>query len=133
MSDENPVRELRVVLTVADEEAALRLYRDVLGLPVVEQFQGGTVLAGGRATLEILTRAEAERADRIETGRAIGAAVRVGMAVADSAATGAALAAAGMAQVAGPVKTPWGHTNVRIETAEGVQITLFSAAPDGPA
>ena len=34
MSDDNPVRELRVVLAVDDEGAALRLYRDVLGLPI---------------------------------------------------------------------------------------------------
>lgn len=133
MSQDNPVRELRVVLTVDDLEAALALYRDALGLPVAETFPGGTVLAAGRATLEVLTRAEADRVDRIEAGRTSNSVLRLGMRVADSAATGKALAAAGMTRVADPVATPWGHTNQRMSTAEGVQLTLFSEPPADPA
>jgi lactoylglutathione lyase len=91
------------------------------------------VLSAGKATLEILTQAEADRVEAIEAGGATGASFRVGMEVGDSAATGAALAGAGMKQIAEPVKTPWGHVNVRLETAEGVQVTLFSAVLGAPA
>ena len=125
MTDTKPGLVLRAVLTVDDFDAALRLYRDGLGLTVEETFPGGAVFAVGPGTIEILTRAEAERADRIEAGRPIGAALRLGLQVASSAATGDALEAAGMRRLGGPVTTPWGHRNVRLETPEGVQLTLF--------
>src|SRR5205823_526023 len=58
------VRELRLVVTAADYEAALRFYRDVVGLPVQAVFAspGGhvTLLDAGRATLELMDDANAE-------------------------------------------------------------------------
>ena len=36
----SPVHELRVALTVDDYGEALRFYRDALGLPVVEEWEG---------------------------------------------------------------------------------------------
>jgi len=56
---QSAVRELRLALTVEDYDQAVAFYRDGLGLPVVESFEGpdggGVVLDAGRATLELLS------------------------------------------------------------------------------
>ncbi|MDF2741843.1 MAG: glyoxalase [Actinomycetia bacterium] len=88
---ESPVRELRLALTVERYEEAVAFYRDVLGLPVVEAFEGpgggGVVLDAGRATLELLAAGQAELVDEIEVGARVAGPVRVALEVADSAAT----------------------------------------------
>jgi catechol 2,3-dioxygenase-like lactoylglutathione lyase family enzyme len=63
------VRELRVALTVDDYQEALRFYRDALGLPVVEEWDGaegaGAVLDAGRVTFEVLSTPQAVLVDRV--------------------------------------------------------------------
>ena len=63
---ESPVRELRLALTVERYEEAVAFYRDLLGLPVLESFEGpgggGVVLDAGRATLELLSVGQIGRA-----------------------------------------------------------------------
>jgi catechol 2,3-dioxygenase-like lactoylglutathione lyase family enzyme len=133
MAAKSPVFELRVALTVDNYEAAVAFYRDILGLPLDHEFKGGSVFAAGKATLEILSKAEAGRVDEIEVGRIVGAPVRIAMEVTDSAKTGEAMEAAGATRLGAPVTTPWGHKNVRLQTAEGVQITLFTVTPPSTA
>ena len=127
MSD---VTELRVVLTVPDFDAALRLYRDALGLDVeaVWSSEGGHVvlLSAGRATLELVDEAHAGEIDRIEVGRRVAGPVRVAFQVGDSEAAANRLEQAGATIVAGPVTTPWNDRNVRLETGAGPQLTLFT-------
>jgi lactoylglutathione lyase len=124
---ESPVRELRVVLTVVDYEAAVAFYRDALGLPAVAEWEGGGILLdAGRATLEVLSTAHAESVDLIEVGEPMEAPVRLALEVDDSTATGEALAVAGAELLGGPVVTPWSHRNVRLRAPEGTQLTLFS-------
>lgn len=127
-----PVDELRLALTVDDYDAALRVYRDALGLPVVESWTGpsgsGSVLAAGRATLELITPAQAELIDAIEVGRRVAGPVRVALEVADSAAAAESLVAAGADPLGAPVVTPWGHRNVRVVAPDGMQLTLFTVA-----
>jgi lactoylglutathione lyase len=134
MSTESPVRELRVALTVDDYGQALGFYRDALGLPVVSEWEGGAVLDAGRATLEVLSTSEAERADEIEVGQRVGATVRLAMEVDDSAATAETLSGAGAEVIGGPVTTPWSHRNVRLRAPEGTQLTLFTVleTPSAP-
>ena len=128
MSD---VTELRVVLTVPDFDAALRLYRDALGLDVaaVWSSEGGHVvlLSAGRATLELVDEAHASEIDRIEVGRRVAGPMRVAFQVGDSDAVAQRLAAAGAKIVGGPVTTPWNDRNVRLETSAGPQLTLFTS------
>jgi catechol 2,3-dioxygenase-like lactoylglutathione lyase family enzyme len=130
MTGETPVKELRVALTVEDYQAALRFYRDALGLPVVEEWAqpsgSGAVLDAGRATLEVLAEPQAELVDRVEVGERIAGPVRLALEVDDSVATAKALAAAGAEQIGGPVVTPWSHRNVRMRAPDGMQLTLFT-------
>jgi lactoylglutathione lyase len=134
MSSESPVRELRVALTVADYQQALRFYRDALGLPVVEEWNNeggaGAVLDAGRAALEVLSTTQAELVDRVEVGERVAGPVRLALEVDDSAATADTLAAAGAEQIAGPVVTPWSHRNVRLRAPDGMQLTLFTIVRD---
>ena len=130
MSPKSPVRELRVALTVDDYQEALGFYRDALGLPVLEEWDGaegaGAVLDAGRATLEVLSGSQAELVDRVEVGERVAGPVRLALEVDDSAATGEALVAAGAELIGGPVVTPWSHRNVRVRAPDGMQLTLFT-------
>ena len=124
------VRELRVALTVDDFDAALALYRDVLGMAELEAWSDDgrvVILEAGRATLELLDRRHADAVDEIEVGRAgVAGVVRLALEVADSAAAATDLEAAGLRRVGVPVDTPWRHRNVRLEAPDGLQLTLFT-------
>jgi lactoylglutathione lyase len=126
------VKELRLVLTVADFDAALSFYRDGLGLDVeaVWSSEGGhvTLLSAGRATLELVDEAHAAEIDRLEVGRRVAGAVRVAFQVEDSGALADELEAVGATRIAGPVTTPWNDRNVRLEAPDGMQLTLFTPA-----
>jgi catechol 2,3-dioxygenase-like lactoylglutathione lyase family enzyme len=127
---ERTVAELRVVLTVADFEAALAFYRDSLGLPLLADFSEvgtrGVLLGAGRATLELFDEAQAAHVDAIEAGRRVSGSVRLGFGVPDSEATARRLVAAGADEVAPPVTPPWGGRNARLRAPDGMQLTLFS-------
>ncbi|MGH3019267.1 MAG: deaminase [Gaiellaceae bacterium] len=127
---ESPVRELRLAVTVPEYERALAFYRDVLGLPVVEAWDepegSGAVLAAGRATLELLSTAQAELIDRVEVGERVAGPIRVALEVADSARAAEELVAGGAEALSEPVVTPWRHRNVRLDAPGGLQLTLFT-------
>jgi lactoylglutathione lyase len=133
----SPVRELRLALTVERYGEALAFYRDVLGLPVVEAWEGpdgsGAVLDAGRATLELLSVPQAELVDRVEVGSRVAGPVRVALEVADSAETAGRLVAGGAEALAEPVVTPWRHRNVRLRAPDGMQLTLFTVLDEGDA
>jgi lactoylglutathione lyase len=124
------VRELRLVLTVQDFDAALGFYRDALGLDVeaVWASEGGhvTLLSAGRATLELVDEAHAAEIDRLEVGQRVAGPVRVAFQVPDSGALAGTLETAGATRIAGPVTTPWNDRNVRLESPDGTQLTLFT-------
>ena len=132
---ESPVRELRLAVTVEEYEQALVFYRDVLGLPVVEAWDtpegSGAVLDAGRATLELLSVAQAELVDRVEVGERVAGPVRLALEVEDSERTAGELAAGGAEVLAQPVVTPWNHRNVRLRAPDGMQLTLFTVRDEG--
>jgi predicted enzyme related to lactoylglutathione lyase len=123
------VRELRLVVTAADYDEALRFYRDVLGLEQRAAFasDGGrvTILEAGRATLEITDPPHAEFIDQVEVGRRVAGHIRVAFEVDDSAATTRELEAAGAEVIAEPTRTPWNSLNARLAAPAGLQLTLF--------
>ncbi|MEY9871511.1 lactoylglutathione lyase [Streptacidiphilus sp. MAP12-33] len=132
MSDEQAttVRELRLVVTAADYEEALRFYRDVLGLPERAAFASPdgrvTILEAGRATLEIADPGHAAFIDEVEVGRRVAGQIRVAFQVDDSPAMTARLAAAGAEVLAEPTPTPWNSLNSRLEAPGALQLTLFT-------
>ena len=124
------VQEFRITLTVDDFDAAVRLYRDALGLPEVADWSSdrGRVLLldAGRATLELFDEAQAAMVDHLEVGRRVSGKVRFALQVPDADAAAAALVDAGAAPVAPAVDTPWGDRNARVAAPDGMQLTLFT-------
>jgi methylmalonyl-CoA/ethylmalonyl-CoA epimerase len=124
------VTELRIALTVNDFDQALAFYRDALGLEQVADWSSETgrvvVLNAGRATLELLDDAQAGSVDAIEAGRRVSGTIRFAVQVADSENAARRLTAAGAVEVAPPVLTPWGDRNARVQTPDGMQLTLFT-------
>ena len=126
------VRQLRIALTVEDWDAAVRLYRDTLGMPELALWQApgarGMLLDAGRATLELFDEGQAAMVDEVEVGRRVAGPVRLALEVDDSVAAANALVAAGAEQLAEPVTTPWNDRNVRLQAPDGMQLTLFTPA-----
>ena len=124
------VQELRITLTVDDFDAAVRLYRDALGLPEVADWsseQGRVLLLdAGRATLELFDEAQAAMVDDLEVGRRVSGTVRLALQVPDADAAATTLVAAGATAVAPAAETPWGDRNARVAAPDGMQLTLFT-------
>jgi catechol 2,3-dioxygenase-like lactoylglutathione lyase family enzyme len=125
------VTELRIALIVRDFDQALAFYRDALGLEQIADWSSGAgrvvALDAGRATLELFDDAQAETVDAVEAGRRVSGTVRLAARVTDSEDMARRLVAAGAAQVAPPVMTPWGDRNARVRAPDGMQLTLFTA------
>jgi lactoylglutathione lyase len=135
MSEEPTVRELRLVVTTDDYDAAVAFYRDVLGMPVSAEYlsddQGRVViLEAGVATLEIGDPAHGEYVDRVEVGRRVAGHLRVALRVDDATGTTSAAAEAGADVVAPPTVTPWRSLNARLEAPGGVQVTIYQDPTD---
>ncbi|MEU2912323.1 VOC family protein [Streptomyces massasporeus] len=130
MSDQPAVRELRLVVTAEDYDAALHFYRGVLGLTEQGAYASEdgrvTILDAGRATLELTDPNHAAFIDEVEVGRRVAGHIRVAFQVDDSVATTAKLAAAGAEVVAEPTRTPWNSLNSRLEAPGALQLTLFT-------
>lgn len=124
------VDQLRLVLRAEDFDAALRFYRDALGLTEQEAHRDGgarvVILDAGRATLELANPAQIDLIDTAEMGRTgVSPPARVAVQVADAASTTRRLAAAGAEVLAEPTRTPWGSLNARLSAPAGVQLTIF--------
>jgi catechol 2,3-dioxygenase-like lactoylglutathione lyase family enzyme len=129
------VRELRLVVTTDDYDAAVAFYRDVLGMPASAEYlsddQGRVViLEAGVATLEIGDVAHGEYVDDVEVGRRVAGQVRLALRVDDAQTATTAADAAGAEIVAPPTVTPWHSLNARLEAPGGLQVTLYQDAVD---
>jgi methylmalonyl-CoA/ethylmalonyl-CoA epimerase len=130
--------QFRVALTVSDVDQALSFFRDVLGLPVQQEWDAGegrgVVLAIPQATLEILDPEHSAFVDRVETARQSSGRVRPGQVrfafeVPNLQDAVAAAGAAGVPLVNEPVETPWKDLNARVAGPDGLQVTLFQTPP----
>jgi lactoylglutathione lyase len=122
-------RQLRLVVTADDYDAAVTFYRDALGLAEEAAYASPegrvTILEAGRATLEIADPAQASFIDQVEVGRRVAGHIRIAFEVSDAAEVTTRLATAGAIVLADPVRTPWNSLNARLEGPAGLQLTLF--------
>lgn len=134
MTDAPRISQLRLVLEAADLEAAVAFYRDVLGLPERESFDGPdgarvVILDIPTATLELANPAQVTFIDEVEVGRpaahSFPLTLRVAFEVADADAAAARLVESGAELVAPPVETPWRSLNARFEGPDGMPLTVF--------
>jgi predicted enzyme related to lactoylglutathione lyase len=125
----SPVLELRVALTAEDYERLVRFYQEGLGLKPAEIWtsdQGqGILFEMGRATLEIIDPHHAAAVDQIEAGRRVSGQIRLAIQVPDLEKAVEAMVRQGATLVHEPVTTPWNHRNARLQSPDGLQITLF--------
>ena len=124
------VRQLRLVLRVDNFDEAVRFYRDVLGLREEAAFSNGPeahgiVLDAGRATLELFDAAQHTAVDDLEVGRRVAPRIRVAFEVDDGPGTATRLVDAGAIEVAPPTVTPWNSVNARLDTPDGLHVTVF--------
>lgn len=123
------VRQLRLVVTADDYDAAVRFYRDVLGMTEREAVQPPEgrvmILDAGAATLELAEPATAAYIDQVEVGHRVAGHIRVAFEVDDVHGGTKALHEAGGTVLAEPTPTPFRSTNARVEGPAGLQLTLF--------
>ena len=124
-----PVLELRVALTTADYERAVKFYSEGLGIQPAQFWDNAQgralVLDMGAATLEVFDETQAQTIDQLEAGRRVSGQVRFALQVPDLQVAMDRLLAHGAVLVHPPVMTPWGDYNVRLQDPDGMQITLF--------
>jgi catechol 2,3-dioxygenase-like lactoylglutathione lyase family enzyme len=123
------VNEFRVALTTKDFERAMVFYRDGLGLDPGERWTNngghGQMFLAGRATLEIFDPSYAGSVDQIEVGERVSGQIRFAFEVPDVHAAMERALEYGATLVHKPVLTPWNDLNVRLQSPEGLQITLY--------
>ncbi len=126
------VSELRLVLTADDFDAALRLYRDRLGMAEVADYSADTgravVLSGGRAVIELADPRHAAYVDELEVGRRVAGRLRLAFEVERVQQVTDALVDDGATLVAAPTRTPWDSLNARLDVVDGVHVTVFGPA-----
>ncbi len=134
LTQNQPVLEMRVALTTNDFDQLKKFYCDGLGLEPTQFWdndQGRSVVLDlGRATLEIFDESQAQTVDEIEAERRISGQIRFAFQVPDLIKAMEKLLEEGALLVHEPVITPWGDYNVRLQSPDGIQITLFQAKDD---
>jgi len=124
------VLQMRLVVEAPDYDEAVRFYRDVLGLEEEGAFSGPdgahvTILAAGRATLELANPAQKRFIDAVEVGRDIAPTYRLAFEVEDAGSSTRRLVEGGATLIAAPVVTPWRSLNARLSGPANLQLTLF--------
>ena len=122
------VMELRVALTVEEFDSIVGFYRDGLGLNPGDLWtEGGRgqMFPVGRGSLEIFDPDYAASVDELEAGRRISGPVRLAFQVSDVHLAVERATAYGAVLVAPPKRTPWNDLNARVQSPDGLQITLY--------
>ncbi|MFW5748971.1 MAG: VOC family protein [Chloroflexota bacterium] len=123
-----PVIEFRVVLTAEEFEKITAFYRDGLGLDpgaMWTEHGQGQIFGAGRATLEILDTTHTAYIDQIEAGKQVSGRLRFAFEVPDLLSALERALNHGATLVNGPERTPWHTFNARLQTPDGLQVTLF--------
>ena len=103
---------------------------------MVEQWQTadgrGVILAlEPHTTLELFDAAQAAFVNHLEVGKRVSGPVRLAFEVPDVETSAEVLQQAGAKLLSHPTPMPWGDRNARIETPDGMQVTLYQVlAPE---
>jgi catechol 2,3-dioxygenase-like lactoylglutathione lyase family enzyme len=122
------INEFRVALTVDNFERLTAFYRDGLGLEPGDLWTDGgqgQVFWAGQAALEIFDPQYAAGVDQIEAEKRVSGPIRFAFEVPDLQQTLQRALEHGAILVHEPVLTPWNDRNVRIQSPDGLQITLY--------
>ena len=129
-----PVLELRVALTAQDYQMLVDFYEEGFGIKPAHDWSGEhgqvVVYEMGRATLEILDEPQAATVDQIEAGKRVSGQIRLALQVPDVDSAVQQLVSKGAILVHPPVVTPWRDYNARLQSPDGLQITLFQPLGD---
>jgi len=125
-----PVTELRVALTTEMFDRVVSFFRDGLGLDPgdlwTEDSGGqGQMFLAGRAALEVFDPKYAAHVDDLEVGQRVSGQIRFAFEVPDVPAAVHRSLEFGAILVHEPKLTPWGDLNARVQTPDGLQVTLF--------
>lgn len=129
--------ELRVCFAVDDLEKVKTLFRDGLGLPVVDEWthpsgEKGMLLAVCPTSLEFFDRRQAALVDQAEVGRQVSGPVTLRVEFDDIKQAADELQKFGFTQLSDARRTPWNQNCLRMEAPEpaNMQLTLFELAPE---
>jgi len=126
-----PILELRVAVTGKDYEALVAFYQDALGLEPsalwTNEHGQAMMFEMGRGSLELFDEGHAASIDQIEAGQRLSGHIRFAFQVPDLDAAIARLTAKGVTLIHAPVVTPWGDRNARLQSPDGLQVTLFQS------
>ena len=127
-----PILELRVALTTTDYQRLMAFYELALGVSPAQVWTNdnnghGAMFEMGRGTLEIFDDAYAAGVDQIEVGQRVSGQIRFALQVSDLDAALERIKAHGGVIVHEAVVTPWGDRNARVQSPDGMQITLYQA------
>ncbi|HZO50761.1 MAG TPA: VOC family protein [Gaiellaceae bacterium] len=118
--------EVRVLVGARDYDASTRFYRDLLGLPVQEEWHApdgrGTLFSVGAAVIEVI---ESSPHHPAEEPRGVAVAIEVE----DADALHQRVAAAGVTPTESLGDRPWGHRSFQIRDPAGLALTFFQVLP----
>ena len=122
------IKQFRVALTTDDFNQTAAFFRDGLGLEPGDLWTdagNGQMFQAGQASLEIFDPEYAAWVDQIETGQQVSDQIRFAFEVDDLQQTLERALSHGAVLVHEQVLTPWNDLCVRIQSPNGLQITLF--------
>ena len=126
------INQFRVALTTDDFDRVAAFFRDGLGLDPADLWTGesggrGQMFLAGRATLEIFDPKYAAHVDALEVGERVSGQIRFAFEVPDVHAAVKRALEYGAILVHEPKLMPWGDLNARVQSPDGLQVTLFQA------
>lgn len=130
-----PVKGFRVALTIEEFERVVTFYRDGLGLAPGDLWKEnsggrGQLFFAGQGTLEVFDAKYAGHVDALEVGRRVSGMVRFAFEVQDVNEAVERALAYGATLVHVPKITTWGDINARVQSPDGLQVTLYQSSPD---
>ncbi|MFP7761862.1 VOC family protein [Marisediminicola sp. LYQ85] len=131
MTNPTTPKQLRLIIETEDFDAALRFYRDTLGMREQAAFATDgddrvAILHAGIATIELATPTHTRNIDQVEgVPPTLPASLRIALEVDDTTAAVTNAESAGAEVLAPPTQTPFRSLNARVQGPAGWQVTFF--------